>query len=422
MKNISIAIIGAGSSYTPEIIEGIVKEKNQLPVNELKLYDIDEQRLEIMAGFCQRFLRYLNHEIPVRPVTALPEALEGIRFVVVQIRVGGNQQRILDEKIPLKYGIIGQETTGPGGMLKAFRTIPVMLEIAHELERSNPDAWIINYTNPTGLVAEAVNKYSNARIAGLCSGPLIPKWMVRNTLQVPENDIEYDYFGLNHLSYGYNICVKGKQLTDEEFNRVTENIWGSMLDPEIARMFKIIPIPYFQYYLHTARKINELKKEKLTRGEYVQLLEKEVFKAYEDKNCNQKPEALQKRGGSGYSEIALDVMTSIYTGTDKRIVVNVPNKGVVKGLPDDAVIEIPCLVNATGITGLPVPEGPKPFWGLITAVKDYEQIAVEAALTGSRQAALAALMAHPLVREYDIAKPLLNEMLEANREFLPAFF
>ena len=422
MGNISIAIIGAGSSYTPEIIEGIVKEKNQLPVNEIKLYDIDEQRLEIMTGFCQRYLRFLHYDIPVKSVSTLREALTGVRFVVVQIRVGGNQQRILDEKIPLKYGIIGQETTGPGGMMKAFRTIPVMLEIAHELEQCNPDAWIINYTNPTGLVAEAVNKYSKARIAGLCSGPLIPKWMVRDALKVPENDIKYDYFGLNHLSYGYNVTIKGKPLTDEEFHKVTENTWGSLMNPEIARMFKILPITYFQYYFHTAKKVHELKNEKLTRGEFVQQVEKEVFKAYADEKCMDKPEALKKRGGSGYSEIALDVMTAIHANIDKTVVVNIPNRGVIKNLQSDAVVEIPCLINAKGITGLPVPEGPKPFWGLIAAVKDYEQIAVEAAVTSSRQAALAALMAHPLVRDYDIAKPMLHELLEANKKFIPAFF
>jgi 6-phospho-beta-glucosidase len=422
MEKMKFAIIGAGSSYTPELIEGLVKEKANLPVDEIAFNDIDEQRLEIMTGFCRRYLKHLGHDIRITPTTDRREAIEGARFIDVQIRVGGNAQRVLDEKIPLKYGIVGQETTGPGGMLKAFRTIPIMLEIARDVERYSPDAWIINYTNPTGLVTEAVTKYTRADIAGLCSGGLFPQWRVSEALGVAKDRIGYSYVGLNHLNFAFNITVDGRPVTDEEFDRIAEvAAWGA-IDPALIKHLRLIPSPYLQYYFHTSKKVKELKGKKYTRGEEVQRLEKEVFAAYADEARGTKPEALAKRGGGGYSEVAINVMKAIHTNQEKLIIVNVPNRGAIKGLPDDAVVEIPCIVNASGIHALHVPELPRTVWGIIAAVKNYEQLAVEAAVTGSRETALMALLAHPLVKDYDIAMPLLDELLEANRAYLPQFF
>lgn len=422
MKKIKVAVVGAGSSYTPELIEGLVKERAQLPVGEIALHDVDEARLGIMAGFCRRFLRRLGHEIPVVETTDLRRAVEGAAFVDVQIRVGGNAQRALDEKIPLKYGLIGQETTGSGGMMKAFRTIPVMLRIARAIERHSPEAWIVNYTNPTGLVTEAVTLHTRAKIAGLCSGALFPRWRVSEALGVPEDIVHYDYVGLNHLNFAFNVTVDGRPVTDAEFDRIADFAARGFMDPAILKSLRLIPSPYLQYYFHTAKKVKELKAKPLSRAEEVLALEKEAFAAYGDPACDTKPEALAKRGGGGYSEIALDVMKAIYSGQGKIIIVNVPSRGAIKGLPDSAVVEIPCRVSPAGIAGLDVPEVPGSVWGLIAAVKNYEQLAVEAAVTGSRKTAFLALLAHPLVREYDVALPLLDELLEANRQYLPQFF
>jgi len=422
VDKIKLAVIGAGSSYTPELIEGLVKEKESLPVGEIAFHDVDAARLEIMAGFCRRFLHHLGHEIPIAVTTDLRQAVEGATFVDVQIRVGGNAQRVLDEKIPLKYGVVGQETTGPGGMMKAFRTIPAMLQIARVVERHNPGAWIVNYTNPTGLVTEAVTLHTRAKIAGLCSGALFPRWRVSEAMGVPEDSVRYDYVGLNHLSFAFNVTVDARPVTDEEFDRIAEVAARGFMDPAILRNLRLIPSPYLQYYFHTSKKVKELKARTLSRAEEVLALEQEAFAAYSDPACDTKPEALAKRGGGGYSEIALDVMKAIYAGREKTIIVNVPSRGAVKGLPDSAVVEIPCRVNAAGIVGLNVAEVPKSVWGLIAAVKNYEQLAVEAAVTGSRDTALLALLAHPLVREYDVARPLLEELLEANRDYLPQFF
>lgn len=422
MEKIKVAIVGAGSSYTPELVEGLAEAQEDLPVDEIAFMDIDEERLEIMAGFCRRYLKHLNYDVRITATTDRREAMEGARFIDVQIRVGGNAQRVLDEKIPLKYGIIGQETTGPGGMLKAFRTIPVMLEIAKDVEQYSPDAWIVNYTNPTGLVTEAVTKHTRAKIAGLCSGGLFPQWCVSKALKVPGDSIHYSYVGLNHLNFAFNITVHGRPITDEEFDQVADvATWGSV-DPTLIKKLRLIPSPYLQYYFHTSRKAKDLREEEHTRGEVVQMLEKEAFAAYADLSCHTKPEALARRGGGGYSEIAVSVMKAIHNNQEKIIIVNVPNRGAIRDLPDDAVVEIPCVVNAAGIFGLHVPEVPKTVWGLIAAVKNYEQLAVEAAVTGSRDMALMALMAHPIVQDYEIANPLLGELLEANRDYLPQFF
>jgi 6-phospho-beta-glucosidase len=419
---VKIAIIGAGSSYTPEIIEGLAQKKDRLPVTHLSLMDINPSRLDIMAGFCRRFLKRLGHHIPVETTTDRRRAIDGASFVLTQIRVGGNAQRTLDEKIPLKYGVIGQETTGPGGMFNALRTIPVMLSIAHDVEEVNPHAWIINYTNPTGMVAEAISKYSPVTIAGLCAGGYFPRYAVSQALDVPGEAVTYDYFGLNHLNFASNLRVNGRLLTDEEFTRVAEIATGGAVEPALLRTLHLLPSPYLQYYYHHTKLISQAKTKPYTRGEVVQQLEEEIFRAYADPAQDSKPEALSRRGGGGYSEIALAVMEAACTNVAKLIIVNAPNRGAVPGLPDDAVLELPCLVNTSGIFPLRQPSVPQAVWGLVSAVKNYEQLTIEAAVTGSREKALLALLAHPLVGEYETAMPLLDEMLEANRTYLPQFF
>ncbi len=421
MSNLKIAVIGAGSSYTPEIIEEIHERRKRFPVTHITLMDIDLERLEVMLGFCRRFANHIGCEIQIEATNNLRKAINDAQFVLTQIRVGGNAQRIQDEKIPLKYGVIGQETTGPGGMFKALRTIPPMLEIARAIEEINPNAWIINYANPTGIIAEAVTKYSTVTVAGLCAGGNFPRDHTVEALGVDPKDVFYNYFGLNHLNFGYNLRVKGIPLTDIEYDRVLAvATWGSV-EIDLVRMLRLVPSPYLQYYFHQDRSVQEAQNNALSRGEQVQLVEKEVFAAYADPNQSTKPAALQKRGGGGYSDIALTVMEAAYNNLEKFIVINTSNQGAVPYLPIDASIEVPCMVNASGIFPLRQPDIPKSIWGLIAAVKNYEQLVVEAAVTGDREIALLALLAHPLVGDYEKAKGMLTEMLAANREFLPQF-
>ncbi|MGE5530358.1 MAG: 6-phospho-beta-glucosidase [Patescibacteria group bacterium] len=418
-KGLKIAIIGAGSSYTPELIEELARRQGDLPVREIALMDIDEERLGIVHGFCRRFARHLGYKVELTATVDRRAAIEGADFVDTQIRVGGNAARVNDEKIPLKYGLIGQETTGAGGFAKALRTIPAMLEIARDVERFCPQAWIVNYTNPTGLVTEAVTKYTKARIAGLCSGWLGPKVSAAEVLGVPPASVRYDYAGLNHMNFAFNLTIDGRPLTSEEFDRLAAA--NRAVDAELIKKLRALPSGYLHYYYHTSKKVVELRSAPKTRGEVVRELEKEVFAAYADPGQETKPAALSKRGGGGYSEVAIGLMDAVHNDRDRWMVVNTPNRGAIRMLPDDAVVEIGCLVDRAGIHPLALAAVPQAVWGLIAAVKNYEQLAVEAAVKGDRDLALLALVAHPLVRDYDLARPLLAEILETNRDFLPQF-
>lgn len=419
MNGFKLTIIGAGSPYTPELLEEIKKYENKLPVREIMLYDIDEKRLEIMTAFCRRFSGNLKLSAAIGSTTCLKEALEGADFVDTQIRVGGNKQRIKDERIPLKYGLVGQETTGAGGMMKAFRTIPVMLEIAHTMEEVAPDAWIVNYTNPTGLVTEAVTKYSNVKIAGFCSGGIFPKAWVGNALGVDREKVHYDFVGLNHMNFASNVTVDGRPLTDEEFAKVAKECGP---DPELVKLLGVLPSPYLQWYFHTQNRVDAILAKGKVRGEEVLEIEKEIYEAFADESSCTKPEALARRGGGGYSEVAIGFIDSVYNNIDKKMVINVPNRGTVSFLPDDAVIETGCLVNRSGIQPLHVSKVPQMCWGLIAAVKNYEQLAVEAAVEGNVRKMKLALLAHPLVRQYELVEKLVPELLEGSRDYLPQFF
>ncbi|WP_028043025.1 6-phospho-beta-glucosidase [Candidatus Stoquefichus massiliensis] len=419
-KELKIVIVGAGSSYTPELIEGLSEHRDVLPVKEIVLVDIDEDRLKIMDGFVHRYCHHLDYHVSIASTTSREEAFPGADFIACQIRVGGNKQRIYDEKIPLKYGVIGQETTGVGGMFNALRTIPVMIDIAKDVEKYCPDAWIVNYSNPTGLVTEAVLKVCDVNMAGLCAGGMRPRWWAEEALQVPEESIYYDYIGLNHMNFTYNMTVDGKPITDEQFSLVAKKC--ATVSQDLIQTLHLIPSQYTQYYFHTSKILSQLKSQDKTRGEAILELEKQIWREYSNPENSSKPKTLAKRGGGGYSKIAVGVMEAVYNDSGKWMVINVPNNGTIRFLNDDAVIETACFVSRDGIKPLNLRDYPQSVCGLIAAVKNYESLTVEAALSGDYNIALKAMLAHPLVREYDIAKPLLDEMLEVHKDYLPQFF
>lgn len=419
-KKLKVVIVGAGSSYTPELIDGLSKYRDTLPVGEIVLEDINKDRLEIMESFIKRYIKHLDFNVKVSSTDNREIAFRNADFISVQIRVGGNEARIFDEKIPLKYGLIGQETTGAGGMFNAFRTIPVMVEIAKDVEKYCPDAWIVNYSNPTGLVTEALNKATNVKVAGLCAGGMRPRWWAAEALEIPEEKIFYDYLGLNHMNFTYNMTVDGRTITDDEFKKIAKHC--TVVSQDWINTMKLIPSGYTQYYFHTRERVEQLKSQERSRGESILELEKQIFREYAEPTNDKKPKTLEKRGGGGYSAVAIGIMDAIYNDNGKWMVVNVANKGTVPFLSDDAVIETACFVSKNGIQPITIPEFPQEVVGLISAVKTYETLAVDAALTGNRDTALKALMAHPLVGDYDVAKPLLEEMLNAHKEYLPQFF
>lgn len=413
-------IVGAGSSYTPELLDEMIVRRESLPIDELVLYDIDSHRLEVMEGFCKRYSAQRDFPIKIRSTTDIDDALYGAAFVDTQIRVGGNKQRVKDEKIPLKYGLIGQETTGAGGMMKAFRTIPVMLDVARHMEKSSPDGWLINYTNPAGLVTEAVKRYTNANIAGFCSGGIFPKMWAKRSMGIDYNRVQYDYVGLNHLNFISHITIDGRPITEKEFETLAET--NDDVGADIQKLLGCLTSPYLQYYYKTGQRVEELKAKSQTRGEYVQDLEKIVFAGYADANNADIPKELYKRGGGGYSEVAMNFVNAVYNNVDTEMVVNVQNKGAVPFLSDDGVVEINCLVNKRGMAPIHKSYIPAPCWGLISEVKNYEMLAVEAAVEGNVTKMKQALLAHPLVREYSVVEKLVPDLLEGSKEFLPQFF
>jgi len=414
-----ISIVGAGSSYTPELLEEMSNRRDSLPVKEIVLYDINKERLDIMTGFCQRFAAKRDMDVKIRSTMSLDDAVEGADFVDTQIRVGGNEQRVIDEKIPLKYGLVGQETTGAGGMMKAFRTIPVMLDVARRMEKLSPNGWIINYTNPTGLVTEAVTRYTGANIAGFCSGGIFPKMWAKQAMGIDYKRVQYDYVGLNHMNFISNVTIDGRPITQEEFEKLA--VENDSVNPELTKLLGVLTSPYLQWYYQTQEKVDKVLAAPMTRGEQVQMLEKEVYAGYADVNNADKPAALSKRGGGGYSEVAMNFVNAVYNNVDTEMVVNVPNNGAIPFLPDSAVVEIPCLVNRRGMSPMHVANVPPMCWGLIAAVKNYEQLAVEAAVEGDVTKMKWALLAHPLVRQYDLVEKLVPELLEANKAYLPQF-
>jgi 6-phospho-beta-glucosidase len=412
-----MVIFGGGSSYTPELMEGLIANWQALPVRELCLLDVNEKRLQIMGGLCERMLRRAGLPVVVSTTTEREQALAGAQFVNAVIRVGGMDARILDEKIPLKYGIIGQETTGPGGMMKALRTIPVMLGLAHDMERLCPEAWLINYTNPSGIMAEALGRYSKVRFVGLCSGP--KGWIeaVLKLMDVPPERATAEWVGLNHLGFLTRLWVDGKDCTAAAIEAVAGR-WS--LDGELIRTLGVIPASYLANYYHHDRLVAQAREPgRKTRGEQVKEIEAELFRLYADPSLDRKPDLLRQRGGGGYAEVAFSAMLAIHHNRGERQIVQAINQGAVDGIPADASVEVACVVDAAGAH--PIRLGPLPLAvrGLIQAVKAYESLTVEAAVTGSRRLALQALLAHPLVGRWEVAKPLLDELLEANRPWIP---
>jgi 6-phospho-beta-glucosidase len=422
-----LVIVGGGSCYTPELIAGIIENYETLPFDEVCLMDVDPRRLEILAGLTRRMFEHADPppssppnrggKVRVTATTERRRALEGATFVNSLIRVGGMDARISDERIPVRHGVVGQETTGPGGMMKALRTIPVLLGLAQDMLEVCPDAWLINYTNPSGIIAEALGKHSRVRFAGLCSGPMGWIRAILDAMGVSPERANVDWVGLNHLGFATRVWVDGREMTDEAIEAVSDR-WS--IDADWMRTVGAIPATYLRYYYHHTAVVQEAREPGyVTRGERVKELEKELLQQFADPKVVAKPALLNRRGGRGYSDLAIGTMRAIHHNTGERLFLQVLNRGAVDGIPADASVEIACVVDRTGPHPLRFGEIPLPVRGLIQAVKAYESLTVQAAVEGSRRVAMQALMAHPLVPSWEVAEPLLDELLAANRPWLP---
>jgi 6-phospho-beta-glucosidase len=420
---VKITVVGGGSTYTPELVEGFGRRAGVLPVDELVLYDIAPERLRVVGGLAGRILARHAYSGRLTTTTDLAQAVTGADAVLVQLRVGGQAARLVDETLPNRFGLIGQETTGPGGFAKALRTVPLVLDIAEEVRRrARPGAWIVDFTNPVGIVTRALLDAGH-RAVGLCNVAIKFQRDMAVRLGVDADRVRLGHAGLNHLSWIRSVTADGVERLPELLagDTLTELAEQVRVPAGLLRDLGAIPSYYLHYFYCTDDELRG-QREGAHRAEKVLAIERELLSLYEDPALDHKPELLESRGGAYYSEAAAALVTSLLTGDGAHHYVDVRNDGVLAGLPDEAVVEVPAHVDAEGPHPVPVPPLPPEMLGLVQAVTAYETLAIEAALTGDRAVARRALVANPLVRQWDLVAPLLDALLEANRSYLPRFF
>jgi 6-phospho-beta-glucosidase len=449
-----VAVIGGGSSYTPELIQGFLERVGSrgkspqgglfpwnkprrlrracsLPLTELWLMDIVPERLDVVGGFARRIVQARGAPFDVQLTTDRREAVRDASYVITQLRVGGMQARREDEYLGQRHGLIGQETTGVGGMAKALRTIPVILNLARDMQQLAPGALLINFANPSGLVTEALSRYvPDVPAVGVCNAPITTKMGIlqalgeRQGVQIAPERAQLVTLGLNHLSWHRGFFLDGEDIWPQVFERYLEMLKADphpAWDPRTVEVLGMIPNYYLQYYYHTDRKLAAQERWPPSRAEQVMEIEADLFEQYAEPERLELPDGLMKRGGAYYSTLATQLLNAHYKGLGEVYVVNVRHGGAVPGWPEDWVLEMPCRVDGTGIHPLPAEPLPPACFGLLAAVKMYELLTVEAAVHGDRDAAYQALLVHPLGPVADQVQAVLDDVLETHRDHLPQF-
>jgi len=419
---LKIAVVGGGSTYTPELVHGFAVRAARLPMDALVLLDPDPERLQVVGGLARRMLRRVGFGGRLILTGRREEALDGADFVVVQLRVGGQAQRLVDETLPLEFGCIGQETTGPGGFAKALRTVPVVLELAEETaRRAAPGAWLVDFTNPVGIVTQALLDEGH-RAVGLCNVAIGVQRRLAAHFGVEPDRVRLEHVGLNHLSWVRAVRIDGVDRLPELLERDGEAVAADVELPlELVRLLGAIPSYYLHYYYLTGEVFEE-QRRRPSRAEQVMAIERELLDLYRDPALDTKPELLERRGGAFYSEAAAQLIASLHAGSGDVQVVDVRNDGALPDLPADAVVEVPARIDADGAHPLPLAPLASELLGLVQQMKAYERLTVAAARSGDRAIAIEALLANPLVREYQVAVPLLDALLRGSRAYLPRFF
>jgi len=427
-----ITVIGGGSTYTPELVNGFLARAETLPIKELWLMDIDQERLNIVGGFAQRMVKAKGNPFKVVLSTNQREAIAGASYVTTQLRVGMMPARRGDEYLGLRHGLIGQETTGVGGMAKALRTIPVILGIAKDIRETAPGALLANFTNPAGLVTEALNRYApDVPAVGVCNVGITAKMNMLEGLEkitgakIDENRAMLNTLGLNHLTWHRGFTVDGEEMWPQIFPAYLAEVMKKE-EPEwdirTLEILGMIPNYYLHYFYYTDKKLAEQKKWPPSRAEEVIEIEKELLLQYANPALTEPPADLMKRGGAYYSTLATQLINSHYNNLGQAHVVNVRNNGAVKEWPSDWVLEMPAKVDSTGIHPLPAEPLPASCFGLISQVKMYELLTIEAAVHGDRNAMYQALLTHPLGPNADKIQAVMDDMLETNKQWFPQFF
>jgi len=419
-----VAVIGGGSTYTPELVSGFVEHARELDLQEVWLMDIDRARLDIVGGYAWRMVEAAGKPFALHLTTLRDDALRDASFVETQIRVGGMRARLRDEELGARWGLVGQETTGVGGMAKALRTVPVILSVAQDMQSLCPQAWLINFSNPSGLVTEAIQRYApEVRSIGLCNGPIGMQMRLAQPRGVGPYEVLLDYLGLNHLSWVRGAHVHGRDVWPEFFEEYLARLEASedaTLPPWLARALGAMPSSYLRYYYRTGAVV-EAQETRQPRAARVMEIEQQLLARYADPDLTSLPPELLERGGAYYSTAAVNLMLALQREQSEVHIVNTRVGDAVPGWPADWVAELPCRVSAAGLHPLPARPLPPLADGLVRMVKAYELLTAEAAVTGSVEAALQALVAHPLGPGADRAPAFWDDLLLTHAQYLPAF-
>lgn len=427
-----VAVIGGGSTYTPELVNGFLDRVSTFPLTELWLMDIAPERLQVVGGFAQRMVEHRGAPFKVVLTTDQREAVRGASYVITQLRVGLMEARRRDEYLGLRHGLIGQETTGIGGMAKALRTIPVILGIADDMRELAPGALLVNFTNPAGLVTEALARYApEVSSVGVCNAPITTSMRFLQELEeilqttISPDRVTLNTLGLNHLSWHRGFTLDGENMWPQIMDRTIQRLKAEEhpeWDVRTVETLQMIPNYYLQYFYYPEKKLKEQEQWPPSRAETVMEIEAHLLRDYADPSLTEPPADLMKRGGAYYSTLATQLLDAHYNDRGETHVVNVPHRGAVPGWPEDWVLEIPSRIDRTGAHPLPAQPLPPVCFGLIAAVKQYEILTVEAAVHGDRDAAYQALLIHPLGPSADNLQSVLDDMLETHRAHLPHFW
>ena len=434
-KPVKIVTIGGGSSYTPELMEGFIKRYDELPIREIWLVDIEDgkEKLEIVGAMAQRMWDASPYDVKVHLTLDRREALKDADFVTTQFRVGLLNARVKDERIPFSYGMLGQETNGAGGIFKAFRTIPVILSIVEDMKELCPDAWLINFTNPSGMVTEAVMKYGKwNNVIGLCNVPVGAMMAEPETIGKTLDQLTYKFAGLNHFHWHKVYDEHGNEVTQQIIDAmyaganggIPANIHDVPYFKEQLDAMKMIPCDYHRYYYRQEEMLKHGLEEYSTigtRAQQVKQTEEELFELYKNPELDHKPEQLAKRGGAHYSDAACETIASIYANKNTHIVVTTRNNGAVPDLPPEAAVEVSAYIGATGAKAIAFGPFQPAERGWLQCMKNMEWCVEEAAVTGDYGKALQAFILNPQIPSGATAKRVLDELLLAHKKYLPQF-
>ena len=429
---LKVAVIGGGSTYTPELLSGFLRCQDEFPLDELWLMDIDPHRLDVVGNFIRRIAAANQARFKIILSTDQGEAIQDASYVITQTRVGKMEARRQDEYLGRRHGLIGQETTGVGGMANALRTIPVMMDVARNIEKYAPGALLVNFANPAGLVTEAIFRFApNVSVVGVCNAAFSTKMEILEGLNesfgldIQPQNAHLKCLGLNHLTWFYGLEVDGTEYWPSIMAGLIQEMERDedpFFDVHTLRSLNMLPNYYLRYYYYTNKILENQTRWPPSRAEEVFQIEVDLLNQYQDIDRTTLPEDMLKRGGAYYSTVAAELLNAHYNDLNHVQVVNVRHNGAVPGWDREWVLEMPCTVSAAGIIPIAADRLPPVCEGLIAAVKAYEILTAEAAVSGDYDAAYQALLTHPLGPPADKVKTVLDDILETNRDYLPQFF